>query len=68
MTRSADNPMLYNYTIQLRGFNLQNVNDKSVKEADRAAELGFGEFTGQSKFAKFTSVVGNAATLISAKF
>jgi hypothetical protein len=64
LTRSADNPMLYNYSIRLRAFNLQNVNAKGVKETDLLSQLGLGDLGG-SLFSKMTSIAGNASTLLS---
>lgn len=64
LTRSADKPMEYLYTIKLRAFNLQNVNSKAP-EADQLAKFGLGELDGQSLFSKMTSIAGNASTLIS---
>lgn len=66
MTRSADNPMLYNYNIRLRAFNEQNVNEKLLAVDQRRAELGLDGLEGQNLFTKMTSVAGNAATVISA--
>lgn len=63
MTRSADNPMLYNYSIKMRAFNLRNVNATPAAE-DLLAQLGLGNLNG-SLFSKMTSIVGNASTLIS---
>ena len=63
LTRSAENPMLYNYTIRMRGFNLQDVN-KSPQAEDLLNQLGLGGLSG-SLFSSMTSVVGNANTLIS---
>jgi hypothetical protein len=64
MVRSADNPMMYNYSIRLRGFNLQNVNAK-VPGLDNLAALGLGGLDGTSLFASLTSVTQNAATIVS---
>lgn len=64
VNRSADNPMLYNYMIKMRGFNLRNVNTKAP-EANQLAKLGLDGLEGQSLFDKFTSVAGDAATVIS---
>lgn len=63
LTRSAEHPMLYNYSIRLRGFNLQNVNSKTSAE-NLLSDLGLGNLKG-SLFSKMTSKVGNASTLIS---
>jgi hypothetical protein len=68
MQRSADNPLLYNYTIRLRAFNEQNVNEKLLAVDQRKAELGLDGLEGQSLFTKMTSIAGNAATAISALF
>lgn len=64
MVRSAENPMLYNYVLKLRGFNLQNVNAKPAP-FQKLAELGLGGIDGQSLFSSMTSIAGNAATLVS---
>lgn len=63
LTRSAEHPMLYNYSIKLRGFNLQNVSAKPAAE-NLLNDLGLGSLEG-SLFSKITSKVGNASTLIS---
>jgi len=68
MKRSADNPMLYNYSIKLRAFNLRSVDDKGVPVEDQLAKLGLGSLEGSSLFGNLTSVAGNAATLISGLF
>lgn len=65
MKRSADNPMMYNYSIKLRAFNLRGVDDSSFPEGDQLAKLGLGSLEGSSLFGNLTSVAGNAATLIS---
>lgn len=65
MKRSADNPMLYNYSIKLKAFNLRTVNDNGFLEGDQRANLGLESIEGSSLFSNLTSVAGNAATLIS---
>jgi hypothetical protein len=64
LTRSAESPMLYNYNIKMRAFNLRNVdaNPPNVELADR---LGLGSIGGQSIFGSLASAAGNAATLVS---
>ncbi len=44
LTRSADNPMLYNYSIQLRAYKLTSVGDGGAGPAavDRLAAIGLG--------------------------
>jgi hypothetical protein len=63
LTRTAENPMLYNYQIRMRAFNLQNVNANPAAE-DLLTQLGLGNLSG-SLFSSMTSVVGNASTLVS---
>ena len=65
LVRSAENPMLYNYSIKMRAFNLRNV-DANPPELDQLAKLGLGDITGQSVFSDITSRVGAAATLLGA--
>jgi hypothetical protein len=69
MKRSAENPMLYNYSIQLRGYNIGSITspiDEDLKE--RLRDLGLngidsssllGDIKSLSKAAK--SIVGSAA-------
>jgi hypothetical protein len=63
LTRSAENPMLYNYSIRLRAYNLRSV-DSQPSEDNLLVRLGLGSLSG-SLFSKITSVVGNASTLLS---
>lgn len=44
LTRDAANPMLYNYHISMRAYNLQTVDSKQVRSdlSSRAADLGLG--------------------------
>lgn len=67
LVRSAEKPMEYNYTIKLRGYNLQNVNAKPPA-ADQLAKLGLGGLEGQSLFSSMTSIAGNAASVVSGLF
>lgn len=64
LTRTAEDPMLYNYRIELRCFNLRNVNDKA-QEFTQLEKLGLGGLEGQSIFAKMTNTANNVATFIS---
>jgi hypothetical protein len=53
LRRSADNPMLYNYSIQLRGYNLRSVSDEAKDlTADRLKLLGLDGVDGSSFLAK----------------
>ena len=63
LTRSHNNPMLYQYIIKLRAFNLRDVNTKDMSN-NLLAELGLGSLEG-SLFSKMTGVASKASTLIS---
>ena len=65
LTRSAENPMLYQYNIRLRCYNLRSV-EKTIlpNDQDLLAELGLTGISG-SFFSNITAVTNNAATLIS---
>lgn len=53
LRRSADNPMLYFYSITLRGYNLRSVTDKAVDTtADRLKQLGLDGVDGSSLLGK----------------
>lgn len=56
LTRSADNPMLYNYNITMRGYNLRGADDGKITLdiAERSAELGLDSVKG-SFFAKMAN-------------
>jgi hypothetical protein len=64
LTRSAASPMLYNYTIRMRAFNLRNIGN-TVESQDQLARLGLGGLQSQTVFSSLTNAAGNAATLIS---
>jgi hypothetical protein len=66
MVRSVDNPMLYNYNIKLRAFNLAGVDEEKLNIADQKVLLGLDGLEGQSLFAKFVSTAQDAAQAISA--
>jgi hypothetical protein len=67
MIRSAENPMLYNYQIRLRAFNLQPLYKYSrifgVAETNLVAQTGLDRFKG-SIFSKITSVASDVNTLV----
>jgi hypothetical protein len=67
LTRSADNPMLYNYEISLRAYNLRNV-DQIDNEADQLSKFGLGDIKSQGAFTKLSNAAGRAASVISAVF
>ena len=64
LNRNADNPMLYNYSIKMRGYNLRNVND-SPSDLSQLSKLGLGDYKGQSPFSSLTKAAGSAAAVIS---
>jgi len=65
LARSAENPMLYNYSIRLRCYNLRSIDGGSAGLTQNLlAELGLAGVSG-SLFARATSVTNNVATLIS---
>lgn len=65
MRRDANNPMLYNYSIQLRGYNLKNI-EKSVNEdlGQRYADLGLNGVDGSSVLGNIKSLSGQAKSII----
>lgn len=65
LTRDAARPMLYNYNITLRAFNLRNVNDTGTED-DQLTKLGLGGMESQSIFSSLTDAAGTAATLVGA--
>jgi hypothetical protein len=66
MVRSADNPMLYNYTIQLRGYNLQTSNRKAIDEdlTKRLEDLGLSGVDGSSLLGNIKSISSQAKGII----
>ena len=65
LTRSADNPMLYNYTIQLRAFNLRGVSTSPAPNS-QLQKLGISSnFEFDSTFQSVASTVGGATSVIS---
>lgn len=70
LTRSANSPMLYNYSIKLRAYNLRDVSASNVKNSsdlltNNLSKLGLDGLEGQSAFASLSAVAGDAATLVS---
>ena len=63
LSRSAESPMLYNYTIKLRAFNLRSVND-TQQDTDQLSKMGLGTvdspINAPSIFAKLQAGVGGA--------
>jgi hypothetical protein len=64
LSRSAENPMLYNYSILLRAYGLKSVGDKPPAANDRLASLGLGG--GESILSSIKGKVGAAKRGISA--
>lgn len=69
LSRSATNPMLYNYSISMRGFNLRNVT-ANPSEVDPLSALGLGSvktpIKTSSAFSFLSDKVGNASNVLSA--
>jgi hypothetical protein len=66
MERSADNPMLYNYSIQLRGYNLKTVGDLGVDEslAQRQADLGIDGVSSSSLLSDMKKLSNGAKSIV----
>jgi len=68
LTRSADNPMLYNYTIQLRAYNLKTivsnrVTDSFLLSADKLGLFGGTGSSDKSKSDKFADIADLASAV-----
>lgn len=65
MRRSADNPMLYNYSIQLRGYNLRSVSDKVDEDlTKRLQDLGLNGVDASSVLGDIKSLSSKAKGII----
>lgn len=65
MRRSADNPMLYNYSIQLRGYNLRSVSDKVNEDLNRRLQdLGLNGVDSSSILGDIKSISSQAKGII----
>ena len=60
LNRSADDPMLYKYTIAMRGYDLRTIGIEKKFEIDRQKELGLDGVDSQSMKAKLSNGVRNA--------
>lgn len=76
VTRSAESPMLYNYSITFRAYNMRGINSETSLEARQANQLdalglnGFGNSafkTMKSLAGKGTSLVAGAKSIIGGK-
>jgi hypothetical protein len=64
LTRSVENPMMYNYSIQLRAYKLQSISSSQAEPVDRLAALGLdGD---QSILSSFKNKVSGAKAGVSA--
>jgi len=68
LSRNADDPMLYNYNIVMRGYKLDSADksDRGVLDDTRLADLGLDGVESSSKFSKFANtarLVRNTALL-----
>lgn len=67
MKRSAENPMLYSYSIQMTGYNLRTTASMVVAGFDlleRERDLGLDGVDGSSKLGEFKNKVGKAKSLM----
>jgi len=60
LVRSSDDPMLYNYNIVLRAYNLKTVNAPEYVTQDRYDDLGLGGVDSQSYFSKMSNIASKA--------
>lgn len=63
MIRSAESPMLYNYQIVLRAYNLRDVYAAEVKPPLKLIDLGLGSLGG-SLFSKFKNLAGGVKNIV----
>ena len=65
MRKSADNPMLYYYSIQLRGYNLRSVSDKVNEDLSRRLkDLGLNGVDSSSALGDIKSISSKAKGII----
>lgn len=66
LTRSADNPMLYNYEIVLRGYNMQTVGGKGIGDdlAQRQKNLGLDGIDSSSILGDIKSIASQAKSIL----
>ncbi len=65
MRKSADNPMLYNYSIQLRGYNLRSVSDKAGDDLNqRLKDLGLNGVDSSSILGDIKSLSSQAKGIV----
>lgn len=65
LTRSAENPMLYNYAISLRGYNLRGLDDKTSDDlTQRLKDLGLNGVDTSSLLGDIKSVSSSAKAII----
>jgi hypothetical protein len=65
LTRDASQPMLYNYNITMRAYNLQEADSQNIANdlADRAEELGLTSVNNSSLFSKIANKAKQAKNL-----
>ncbi len=65
LTRSSDNPMLYNYQITLRGYNLRTVGDKIDEDLNqRLKDLGLNGIDSSSLLGDIKGIANSAKAII----
>lgn len=68
MRRSADNPMLYFYSIQMRGYNLRtsNIDIKGAAMSDKLQALGLSGVSGSTKLGEIKDKASKIKSIIGA--
>lgn len=64
MRRSADNPMLYYYSIQLRGYNLRNAGHKPGTKRIRMDRWGLDGVESSSNFGDIKKIANKAKSIV----
>jgi hypothetical protein len=68
LIRSAENPMLYNYSIQLRGYNIRSSGSRDIKDnlKQRLIDLGLDGIDGSSILGDIKTIADKAKGIIGA--
>ena len=65
VTRSAENPMLYNYNITMRGYNLRGIEEKTSDDlTQRLKDLGLSGVDSSSLLGNIKNLSSNAKSII----
>jgi hypothetical protein len=63
LTRSVESPMMYNYQIVLRAYNLRGINEKPPMEQEKLQGLGLDGISG-SIFSSMKNLISSAKTVV----